>query len=47
MTLDANFRFYWGETLEESHDFAPRDVISVPAGVFRSFNASTATKAMC
>lgn len=37
MPLDASFRFYWGENLEESLDLAPWDVISVPAGVFRSF----------
>ena len=37
MPLDANFRFFWGENLEESVLLGPFDVISVPAGVFRTF----------
>jgi len=37
MPLDAHFRVYWGEHLEESIDLEPFDVISVPAGVFRTF----------
>lgn len=35
--LDARFRFYWGESLESSVELAPWDVISIPAGVFRTF----------
>jgi len=35
--LDARFRFYWGEALEESVELGPFDTISVPAGVFRTF----------
>jgi uncharacterized RmlC-like cupin family protein len=37
MPLDAQFRFFWGENLEESVLLAPFDLISVPAGVFRTF----------
>jgi quercetin dioxygenase-like cupin family protein len=37
MPLNARFRVYWGETLEESLELAPLDMISVPAGVFRTF----------
>lgn len=37
MPLDARFRVLWGEQLEESLELAPFDVISVPAGVFRTF----------
>ena len=37
MPLDARFRVFWGEHLEESLDLAPFDVISIPAGVFRTF----------
>jgi mannose-6-phosphate isomerase-like protein (cupin superfamily) len=35
--LDARFRFYWGEHLEESVVLEPFDVLSIPAGVFRTF----------
>lgn len=35
--LDSRFRFYWGENLEESVELGPFDTISVPAGVFRTF----------
>lgn len=37
MPLNARFRVYWGENLEESLELEPFDVISVPAGVFRTF----------
>jgi uncharacterized RmlC-like cupin family protein len=37
MPLDAKFRFFWGENLEESVLLGPFDVISVPTGVFRTF----------
>jgi len=37
MPLDANFRMFWGENLEQSLDLAPFDLVSVPAGVFRTF----------
>lgn len=37
MPLNARFRLHWGEGLEESLDLAPFDVVSVPAGVFRTF----------
>lgn len=37
MPLDANFRFFWGDDSAEWVDLGPRDVISVPAGVFRTF----------
>jgi uncharacterized RmlC-like cupin family protein len=35
--LDSTFTFYWGENLEESVVLGPFDTISVPAGVFRTF----------
>ena len=34
MPLDARFLVLWGETLEESAELDPFDVISIPAGVF-------------
>jgi len=37
MPLDAGFTFYWGEELTESVRLQPFGVISVPAGVFRTF----------
>jgi hypothetical protein len=37
MPLNANFRLLWGENLEQSLDLAPFDIVSVPAGVFRTF----------
>jgi uncharacterized RmlC-like cupin family protein len=37
MPLDAKFRFFWGENLEQSVLLGPFDVISVPGGVFRTF----------
>ena len=37
MPLDARFRVLWGEHLEESLELAPFDMLSVPAGVFRTF----------
>jgi hypothetical protein len=37
MPLDAPFRLYWGETLEDFIDLLPFDVASVPPGVFRTF----------
>jgi quercetin dioxygenase-like cupin family protein len=37
MPLDARFRLFWGEGLAESMDLEPFDVVSVPAGVFRTF----------
>ena len=37
MPLDARFRMFWGETLDDSLDLEPFDVVSVPAGVFRTF----------
>ncbi|HUP05771.1 MAG TPA: hypothetical protein VMU47_01380 [Caldimonas sp.] len=37
MPLDARFRLLWGEHLEEAIDLEPFDVVSVPAGVFRTF----------
>jgi uncharacterized RmlC-like cupin family protein len=37
MPLDAPFTFFWGENCEESVVLNPLDVISVPAGVFRTF----------
>ena len=37
MPLDARFRVLWGEQLEEWVDLEPFDVISIPPGVFRSF----------
>lgn len=37
MPLDARFRVYWGEGLGESAEVGPFDTISIPAGVFRTF----------
>jgi quercetin dioxygenase-like cupin family protein len=37
MPLDARFRVLWGEQLEDSTVLAPFDMISVPPGVFRTF----------
>jgi uncharacterized RmlC-like cupin family protein len=37
MPLNARFRLLWGEDLGESLDLDPFDVVSVPAGVFRTF----------
>jgi quercetin dioxygenase-like cupin family protein len=37
MPLNARFRVFWGESLVDSVDLEPFDVISVPAGVFRTF----------
>jgi len=37
MPLDARFRVLWGETLEDWIDLEPFDIVSVPAGVFRTF----------
>lgn len=37
MPLDSTFTFFWGENIEESVVLGPYDVISVPAGVFRTF----------
>lgn len=37
MPIDARFRFYWGEHLEDSVELGPMDVLSVPAGLFRTF----------
>jgi uncharacterized RmlC-like cupin family protein len=37
MPLNARFRMHWGEGLAESLDLEPCDVVSVPAGVFRTF----------
>lgn len=37
MPLNARFRLFWGEELTESIDLEPFDVVSVPAGVFRTF----------
>jgi quercetin dioxygenase-like cupin family protein len=37
MPLDTRFRVYWGEHLEESLELGPFDILSVPAGVFRTF----------
>jgi quercetin dioxygenase-like cupin family protein len=37
MPLDARFRVLWGENLQDSEDLEPFDMISVPAGVFRTF----------
>ena len=37
MPLDARFRILWGEDCTQSLDLEPFDVISVPAGVFRTF----------
>lgn len=35
--LEGRFRFYWGEELAENVELGPFDTISVPAGVFRTF----------
>lgn len=41
MPVDARFRFYWGDEAgdgeEDSVEIGPLDVISVPAGVHRTF----------
>ena len=37
MPLDARFRLLWGEELADWIDLEPFDLISVPAGVFRTF----------
>lgn len=37
MPLNARFRLYWGEDLSDTLELEPYDVISVPAGVFRTF----------
>ena len=37
MPLNARFRVFWGNELADSIDLDPFDVISVPAGVFRTF----------
>jgi hypothetical protein len=37
MPLNARFLILWGEHLEESLELQPFDLISVPAGVFRTF----------
>ncbi|MBV9539515.1 MAG: hypothetical protein JOY70_11325 [Acidisphaera sp.] len=37
MPIDSSFTFYWGENTEESVVLKPMDVISIPAGVFRTF----------
>lgn len=37
MPLNARFRIFWGEDLKNSLELEPFDVISVPAGVFRTF----------
>jgi len=37
MPLNTRFRMYWGEDLTEAIELAPFDVVSVPAGVFRTF----------
>jgi len=37
MPLDARFRVFWGETLEHTLDLEPFDMVSVPPGVFRTF----------
>jgi uncharacterized RmlC-like cupin family protein len=37
MPLNARFRLFWGEDLAEFLDLEPFDLISVPAGVFRTF----------
>lgn len=37
MPLNARFRLHWGEGLAESIELEPFDVVSVPAGVFRTF----------
>lgn len=37
MPLNARFRIFWGDELVDYIDLSPFDVISVPAGVFRTF----------
>ena len=37
MPLNTRFRLFWGETLSDWLDLEPFDLISVPAGVFRTF----------
>ncbi|MGD9943973.1 MAG: hypothetical protein AB7L76_15655 [Burkholderiaceae bacterium] len=37
MPLNARFRIFWGEGLAEWLDLEPFDVLSVPPGVFRTF----------
>ena len=37
MSLNTRFRMFWGEDLAQSLDLEPFDVVSVPAGVFRTF----------
>jgi quercetin dioxygenase-like cupin family protein len=37
MPLDARFQVLWGEHLEDSVVLEPFDIISVPPGVFRTF----------
>lgn len=37
MPLDAPFRLLWGEALEHGIELSPFDIVSVPAGVFRTF----------
>lgn len=37
MPLDARFEVFWGEDLKESAVLEPFDIISVPPGVFRTF----------
>lgn len=37
MPLNARFRIYWGENLDETMELAPFDMVSVPAGLFRTF----------
>jgi len=37
MPLDARFRLLWGEDCAQSLELSPFDVVSVPAGVFRTF----------
>lgn len=37
MPLNARFLLLWGEHLEDSIELMPFDVVSVPAGVFRTF----------
>ncbi|HYF17903.1 MAG TPA: hypothetical protein VEA40_08535 [Ramlibacter sp.] len=37
MPLNARFRLLWGDGLEDSIELEPFDVVSVPAGVFRTF----------
>ena len=45
MPIDASFRYYWGddagENMENSAELSPMDVISVPAGVHRTFENLT------